>query len=1675
MPVLFAFLFGTPLTALATAAGAVAIPIVIHLLNRKRYRVVTWAAMRFLLNAQKKNARRLRLEQLLLLAVRTLLLLLLVLAMASVLPWAESLWRGLFPESLASEVAGAPRTHKILVLDGSFGMATRVDGASYFDKAKALADALIQQSPRGDGFSVVLMGAPPTRVVSEASLDATKVNAAVQALRLPHGNADLPGTLAVVDDLLRQSPGKFEGREVYFLTGLQQSSWLARPPASMATTLRNIQKKAQTILVDVGRDGLSNTAVTSLTLSTSLVTVGNETAVKATVHLYGPESRENVRVTLAVGKVRAAENEPPLEMQVVQEKVLSLARGDNTVNFPHRFSKTGDYVVQVRTESDALALDDTRSAVVRVKDNVPVLLVNGKVAADPFDQATEWLRLALNPFDNKPVPGFVPARPKVISESQFADAAAGDLSPYDCVCLCDVARVGVAEARRLETHLRTGGGLVISLGNNVDRDAYNDVLFRKGAGLLPAELKGKQQAPDKTIFRLTLDDKAPLEPPLDAFSDPGDRASLLEPRFHTYLSTRPVASARKVLTFLKQSDAVGGAEKAGDLEKMPDGEPAVLEWQPSLPRTLEGKAAAGERCRGRVLLITTTLNCDWNAWAVTHGFLPVMQEMLRYAVAGRLREQAQVVGDPLEEYIQGTTASLEARVQPPDGDPVIVRTQTADDASLLRWTDTAQSGLYQVTFHDERQRYLRDTCFAVNVPAASDTYQISASDPARATREDLRTAYPEWDLQVVTDPANVKHHDATGTGEEGSVLRPLGPGIARWLLLIMLALMLVEVPLACYFGHFSSVAGTPGSADKGRAGRWWLVGPAALFAVVSVLGLILGHYAWTGDFLGFLPDDWRGVLERVAGIPAPPPGEGRHWRLDFTPYLWDALADPWLAGALALLSAGMVGAVYRLEGATAGPLYKVMLGGLRVSALLLMLAVLLPRVSWYFERESWPDVALVLDDSQSMSTADRYQDPRIQEAADRLAKLTGASAPERLELAKALVARDGGDWLSRLLSRHKVKVHVYHCSTRTARLADLTEPENLDDALQAVSGLTADATHDSSQLGAAVRQVLNDFRGTSLAAVVMLTDGVTTEGENLAHAAKVAAQEGVPLFFVGLGDAHEAHDLALHDLRVRDTVYVNDRVEFKVQLTAHGYTDLTVPVRLREKGGDKVLAEQLVKVDPQGKPQEVRLEYKPTEPGEKIYIVEVPEQPDETRKDNNRIERAVSVREDKLLHVLYVEGYPRYEFRFIKALLERESAKTKGNKSIDLKVVLLDADPQWASQDKSALSEIPTKTELNKFDVIILGDVDPRASTRIKEDMQNLADYVRERGGSLLMLAGPRSAPHAYRDSPLRDILPLDVTADRQPDDPRGGLFAGYKLEWTPLARDFPAFRFLSDDVENQKAWDHLAEMYWWSQGYEKKRAAEVLAVYPGSKLGNGPRHPLVLRQFVGAGQCMFFGFEETWRWQLREDKIHFNQFWIQLMRDLARSRIEQLELRLEKPDPTRVGQPVRIVVRFPDNEPAPAPDSPVKVTVERRFSQSGGPPITEVQTVQLAKVEGSRATYDGLLTRTPQGDYRFWVSEPAVPGNKARAECRILAPPGEMEQVAMNQREMESAAKLTKGGFATLADADQMLDQLPAGTRELLNAPGPPLLLWNHALMFALMLLLLSTEWILRKHRHLL
>ena len=223
----------------------------------------------------------------------------------------------------------------------------------------------------------------------------------------------------------------------------------------------------------------------------------------------------------------------------------------------------------------------------------------------------------------------------------------------------------------------------------------------------------------------------------------------------------------------------------------------------------------------------------------------------------------------------------------------------------------------------------------------------------------------------------------------------------------------------------------------------------------------------------------------------------------------------------------------------------------------------------------------------------------------------------------------------------------------------------------------------------------------------------------------------------------------------------------------------------------------------------------------------------------------------------------------------------------------------------------------------------------------------------------------------------------------------------------------------------------------------------------------------------MFFGFDETWRWRFRTGEERYNQFWLQAVRTLSRNRVTRPEVRTDKQTNYRRDEPIRLTVRFPDDAPPPADDAPIRVKVERTPLKPGG--ATESQTVQLARVEGTRAEYQTLITRTPEGQYRFELTDPVVTGSRPRAEAKVLPPPGERDRIDMDRQALSRAAAESRGKFYTLADAETLLDDLPEVARVPLNQPVPPVPLWNHAATFALVLALLAGEWVLRRRARLL
>lgn len=1645
--------FALPAVAAGGAVAAVALPVLIHLLSRQRFRVIEWAAMRFLLAAQKKHRRRI--DHWLLLLLRVMALALPLAGMCAVAPWAESVWQSISPGA-AESVSNAPRTHHIFVLDASLSLTARAGDETRFEKMIGLAEEALRNANPGDGFTLIVLAGQAQAIVPGPSTDTGKVLAELRTVKPTHGNADLVSGLTMVADTLNRSPRQYPRRQVTFFTDMQRTAWSPVMPSGdkpAPEAWKPIFAKSDVVCVDVGSGDTDNLAVTGVELDDPLPLVDAPVSVKVTVQNFGKTDKRQVRLELSLG--RPASGEARL-LPVEQRTIDALPAGEKVaITFAleggARFRSPGVHLLRAKlVDGDELSADDVRTLAVEVREGLSCVLVNGKPAAEPLRRGTEYLFEALDPAGRRLAGN--PARPKVVSLAEFSDPALSDLSAVDCVFLCDVPTFTPSQVARLEAVLSRGGGVVIGLGPNAAANAevYNRMLFDNGKGMLPGKIVTVvDSASNPQGYRLVAEEDAFRLPPLDAFRDDNARAGLTGVPFQKYVLLDAPADGRgrRVLSFVSPKS---GAKPA----------PAVID----LPRN-----------RGRVVVYTSTFNADWTDWPVLPSYLPFVHELLRFAATSPDRHTVRV-GEPIDDFLSPSFVGGTATVSGPDGISAKVPIAVGDDAGIVRFADTTLSGIYRVSTGGSP-----DHVFSVNVPETAPGGG-SESDLRRIDVAELKTLSPG--IQVVSKPDEVKIQSA-----EGSVVvttpRPHGPTIARWLISLALFVLVFETWFAWRIGpaRTTGIAEMDGGAERGRSYRRYLRSALGLLplALVALVLFAVFHAQATGQLLGFLPEHWRLWVEAFVGVPAAAPGEGTRWRLEsFPAFLKNALNDRRLVWGLAVAALLVVVFSYRYETRAVGRFRRIVVPlFLRIGVLLLAFFVLLPQLRLAFDREGFPDVAILLDTSASMATKDELNDPEVRRKADELKKAAGLTEAGRLRLAKAILLRKDADWLTRLLTERQVKLHVYSLADQARLVASMDEEGDLAGAKRAVEKLTADG--GSSRLGDGISAVLKAFRGGSLAAVVAFTDGQVTAGDDLPQAGREAARANVPLYLVGLGDAVELPDLALSDLRADDTVMKNDTYVLDVRMTAKGPVPSgAVPVVLYERvDGRKIeRARTSVRPDPSGKPVPVTMRYAPAEAGEKTLVVEVPGQPGETELSNNQIERVVVVTESRRLKVLLVDGLVRYEFRFVKVLLERETEAVRGNKSIDLHALLLDAHPDYASLDKSALRTFPTRSELFEYDVVILGDVDPNQFPRPAQTFKDLAEFVTRHGGGLLVVAGEHANPQKLFDTPLADVLPIVRNGAPKMTSEDTPIIEGYHPKLTQTGAMHPFFRFAADDAENARIWAGLKPMLWHATGYKRKLSAEVLAVHPDI-LGEGGEHfPLVLQQFVGLGRCVFLGFDETWRWRYRLDEERFNQFWIQMVRVLARNRVARAELRTDKQTAYRRDDPIKLTLRFPDDSPPPDEKAGVRLTAERSPPRNPdgtpGTGPTESQTIRMTKVDGSRATYSATLTRTPEGEYRFWLSEPAVTGTKPRAEARVLPPPGERERLEMNRVALTKAAAESRGKFYTLADVDSLIDDLPEAERVPLNQPCPPVPVWNHEATFGLLALLLAAEWILRRRERL-
>jgi hypothetical protein len=793
---------------------------------------------------------------------------------------------------------------------------------------------------------------------------------------------------------------------------------------------------------------------------------------------------------------------------------------------------------------------------------------------------------------------------------------------------------------------------------------------------------------------------------------------------------------------------------------------------------------------------------------------------------------------------------------------------------------------------------------------------------------------------------------------------------------------------------------------------------------------------------GTLPNwlaDWFGIEPGTAG-------DAATWRLDVA-WPW----PPWATVLLVLAAVAWVNLVYLRETSSAGQWYRALLASLRLAAVAILL-LMLSEAALLLERTGPPALAVVVDRSASMGLADRYDDDSLQRQLREQASQAGLGEPTRLNQAKLLLSSRDAKLLEHLSANYRLSFYLAAEGLERVPADDAAE---LSATIQRLS--SAGPGSQASRLGDAIRQALDDARAAPPAGVLLLSDGVVTAGASLAEAAEEARRRGVPILAVGLGSDRLPRDVELAEVLVDEAVFVDDLVSFTVRFRSTGLAGETARIVLHRDGEPAPLAEQAVTLGPDGEIQTVLLTYRPTKPGDVPLVVEITPRDDETNKDNNRQRRVVSVR-DEPIRVLLVGGYPNYEFRFLKTLLERD-------RTVELSSYLQDADPDYADQDRTALRALPTsRDELFRFDVIVWSDVDPRPVPRSL--WSSARDFVVEKGAGIVFVAGPRYLPWLYRDVPeVAALLPIDLDAvggsgGSLPED----VARGFALRPTPLGNRAPPLQLGDTPADSAQIWRNLAPLYWLVEVDRLKPAAQVWAEHPTHSTSHGRRLPVLVSQFVGAGKVLFHATDSTWRWRIGAGDAFFARYWVQTVRYLARGKLTAgrgAELSTDRREYRR-GEEVEVRLRFLDQRLAPAGDT-VSVLVDT--------PGEARSRVALRRDPSFASVFAGSLSGLADGQYELLVADLQLPGNPPSARFTVVAPTGELGRTAMDRAALASAAEATHGAFYTIADADRLADELPRGRRVPIES-RPPLEIWNQWWLLATFVGLVTSEWILRKRK---
>jgi hypothetical protein len=724
------------------------VPILIHILNRRRYRVVAWAAMEYLLAALRKNRRRLKFEQLLLLITRCAILVMLGLALARPMGCAES--------SIAAMAGGRTGLH-VFVIDNSYTMgyeADRLKARTHLDQAKLLARQQIDQFTAG-GESAIVISAARTRgatgtaskraepseanIIVRSTYDLDAAKGAIDRLEQSYGGTDMANALQLAVRLAREETRQ-PVKHLYVLTDFTRSAWETRD----AEMLKQVGREMTLVfgphvrVHDLGKPGQWNYAVLDLQPEGKLVTTKFHTDFLAEIKGYGPGPDAMVQwkwddqLLGDGGRLR-----PDTTTKAQRQTRANVTEG-------------GQHVLSVTlVDDEKLKVDNTRYRVIEVASELKVLIVEGERSTGMLSGSGAFLDLALAPRREIGPGGTMRSdsyvAPELISDLEINNKVFGD---YRAVIMANVSALSTGQADQIQKFVKQGGTLMVFLGEQVNPDAYNTIMLPRG--LMPGKLVARKAvAADTKGFTMDFKPQGAIHPILNAFRGE-EKSGLDTAQVYTYYQVEldPAAKAEVVLKYL-----------AGDNET---NDPAI---------TLQSLG------KGRVVLVSTTASPDWTSLPAKPAYPALVHELLSGSVD---------VGDAWMNLEVGAELVVPAGLRlssvptllDPTKKPVPIEAVTQDGQTFYRSKPLEKPGLYQLSTGAKVMPV------AVNVPSDEADVRLLPPDAVKKALGDI-------DVHLVGDelpPNALAKEDGLDFG---------------WpLMLIVLGLVAAECFMAMRFGHY---------------------------------------------------------------------------------------------------------------------------------------------------------------------------------------------------------------------------------------------------------------------------------------------------------------------------------------------------------------------------------------------------------------------------------------------------------------------------------------------------------------------------------------------------------------------------------------------------------------------------------------------------------------------------------------------------------------------------------------------------------------------------------------------------------------------------------------------------------------------------------------------------------